>query len=120
MPGTMKYSQTFSNRVEEFKEELVDCPYDNAHKIIPDRLVKHLVKCRTSLKHQYKTAINIKICEYNSSHHVHKADMEDHLKQCPSAKYYHKETIKKPVEVGASVRLKRIFLYLINGIDVRK
>ena len=102
----MKYSQTFSNRVEEFKEELLVCPYDNAHKIIPDRLVKHLVKCRTSsLKHQYKTAINIKICEYNSSHHVHKADMEDHLKQCSSAQnYQHEETLKKHVEVGASVR----------------
>ena len=111
MPGTRQYSQTFSHSVVEFREELLDCPYDNAHKIIPDRLVKHLVKCRnSSLKHQYKTAINIKICEYDSSHHVHKSQMEEHLKQCPSAQYYQQEAAltpdqvgKKPVEVASAL-----------------
>ena len=106
MPGTMQYSQTFSDRVVEFREELVDCPYDNAHKIIPARLVRHLVKCRnSSLKLDYKRAINIKICEFDSSHHVHKSEMEDHLKQCPSAQYYQQEeTFKKPVEVDTIPR----------------
>ena len=107
MPGTMRYSQTFSHSVVEFREELVDCPYDNAHKMIPSRLVKHLVKCRnSSLKNQYKTAINIKICQYDSSHHVHKSEMEEHLKQCPSAQCYQQQeapnedlVVKKPVEV---------------------
>merc|ERR1712004_292657 len=82
-----------------------------AHKIIPGRLVKHLVKCRSSsLKTQYKSAINIKICQYDSSHHVHKSEMDEHLKQCPSAQYYQHEAAltpdqvgKKPVEVASVI-----------------
>ena len=101
MPGTKQHCQTFSNSVVEFREDLVDCPYDNAHKIIPGRLVKHLVKCRSSsLKTQYKSAINIKICQYDSSHHVHKSQMDEHLKQCPSAQYYQNEAARTPDQVG--------------------
>ena len=90
MPGGLSSSQTFRNTVPQFEEELVTCPYNMAHQLRPDRLVRHLVICRkeslsSSTSPSYKIALAIKICPYNASHHVHKADMEYHLMQCSSA-----------------------------------
>lgn len=52
----------------------------------------------------YKRAQDIKICQFNQSHHVHKADMESHLKTCESAKRF-KELDELGTKVTKHVKL---------------
>jgi len=73
---------------EIWQEELVECPYDPAHKIRPAKLGHHLVKCRTALELQttspyYPRLETTVICEYNVHHHVPRKDYHQHLKTCP-------------------------------------
>lgn len=100
MPRGATSNQTFRNTAPEFREELVGCPYNMAHQLRPDRLVRHLVICRkeslsSPTSQGYKTAQSIKICPYNSAHHVHRADMEHHLAQCASARQFREQELRE-------------------------
>lgn len=61
-------------------EELVDCPFNNAHRMPERRLQWHIVnKCKDYQRkqHLYTT------CDYNSAHFVLISALEQHRKVCP-------------------------------------
>ena len=56
----------------------------------------------------YKRAQDIKICQFNQSHHVHKAEMETHLQSCEAARRFKDiaqlgEEVKKHVNLVTKV-----------------
>ena len=59
-------------------QELIICPYDPAHKILPFRFVTHLIKCKKNFPEGYR-----KICPHDWKHHIKPSEFDDHLKNCP-------------------------------------
>ena len=60
-----------------FSESKVTCPYDAHHKIIPERLAGHLVRCRKQHPH-----VEREICPYNWTHHIDPEKIESHKRVC--------------------------------------
>ena len=63
-----KMNQTFNNTRVEPDEELMQCPYDPVHRILPKRMQTHLVKCKRSVLGQptspyYQRAKNMVVCK---------------------------------------------------------
>ena len=63
------------------------CPYQPDHLIRKTRFGTHLIKCRRALEqdknHPYHYKIHtLGICKYNQHHHIHKAELEFHEKEC--------------------------------------
>lgn len=86
-------NQTFNNSRVETEEELMQCPYDPVHRILPKRMQTHLIKCRKSLLAQttspyHQRAKNMVICKFNTLHHVQKEDLDAHHMKCPSKKEF--------------------------------
>jgi len=84
---TKMASQIYKNTTEEWSEKLLQCPYDPVHQIRPERFSLHLIKCRKALENHptspYYHKINeYKICRWNNKHHVHKAEIAQHEKEC--------------------------------------
>jgi len=124
MPRGVNSTQTFCNTVAEYTEELVECPYNIAHQLRPDRLVRHLVICRRECLSSpsspgYKRALSIKICPYNSTHHIQRADLEHHLTLCKSALLFKQE--KEMLEEGKYVGNKsEVDLDEATGVSTAK
>ena len=73
--------------------ELMQCPYDPVHRIIPKRMQNHLVKCKKSILLQptspyYQRAKDMVVCKFNSLHHVPKHELDRHHNMCPSKKEF--------------------------------
>ena len=86
-------SQTFCNTRVETEEELLQCPYDPVHRILPKRMQTHLIKCRKAILGQptspyYQLALNMVVCKFNSKHHVQKNQLDDHHFKCPDKKEF--------------------------------
>ena len=80
-------SQIYKNTTEEWSEKLLQCPYDPVHQIRPERFSLHLIKCRKALENHptspYYHKINeFKICRWNQKHHIPKAEIAQHEKEC--------------------------------------
>ena len=86
-------SQTYCNTRMEPEEELVQCPYDPVHRILPKRMQTHLIKCRKAVLSQttspyYQRALNMVVCKFNSKHHVQKDELDAHHFKCPDKKEF--------------------------------
>jgi len=90
-------NNTYKNTRSEPEEELMQCPYDPVHRILPKRMQTHLIKCRKSLLGQptspyYQRAKNMVICKFNTLHHVQKEELDAHHMKCPSKKEFFSNT----------------------------
>ena len=86
-------SQTFCNTRVEPEEELLQCPYDPVHRILPKRMQTHLIKCRKAILGQptspyYQRALDMVVCKFNSKHHVQKNELDAHHFKCPDKKEF--------------------------------
>jgi len=82
-------NQTFSNTVNYYEDpDLVQCPYMAIHQIRPERLARHLVKCRKDLLEKpthpdHKRAKAMVVCQYNQVHHIPRQERQQHELECP-------------------------------------
>lgn len=60
-------------------ERHVTCPFDNSHSILPERLLKHIRKCR---KNNEILAESMLICPFSSVHYLKPDDYDEHVKNC--------------------------------------
>ncbi|OXB51794.1 hypothetical protein ASZ78_007936, partial [Callipepla squamata] len=60
-------------------DRLIQCPYDNHHRIRARRFPYHLVKCR---KNHPEVEKLLATCPFNARHLVPKADLGDHILKC--------------------------------------
>ena len=86
-------NQTFNHTRTEPEEDLLQCPYDPVHRILPKRMQTHLLKCRRAILGQptspyYQRALNMDVCKFNSKHHVQKDALDAHHNNCPDKKEY--------------------------------
>ncbi|XP_016955368.1 gametocyte-specific factor 1 homolog [Drosophila biarmipes] len=56
-------------------DKYITCPYDSAHRILPIRISKHLIKCSGNPK--------LIRCPFNVTHVFSAAAMKDHVIECP-------------------------------------
>ena len=85
--------QTFCNTRVEPEEELMQCPYDPVHRILPKRMQTHLIKCRKAILGQptspyYQRAKDMVVCKFNSKHHVQNDELDAHHFKCPDKKEF--------------------------------
>lgn len=59
--------------------ELLVCPYDKSHRILPTKMQIHLKKCAVQNIHKK----GLIICDYNFTHHIAPEAIEAHLLNCP-------------------------------------
>lgn len=86
-------AQTFRNSKPVFEEVKQQCPYDPAHWIAPDVMLKHLVRCERSLLNQptspyYARAKDLKKCRWSALHRIPSKDLRDHELNCPDSKSF--------------------------------
>ena len=65
------------------EQELIECPYDHHHKVRPDRIEAHVMKCQYNTKHIDKGFV---ICPFNFKHHMPKSEYDNHALTCPDRK----------------------------------
>ena len=87
------------NSCAEPEEELVQCPYDPVHRILPKRMQTHLIKCRKAVLGQptspyYQRALNMEICKFSTKHHIQKEQLDAHHRNCPDKKEFFSNTIQ--------------------------
>lgn len=61
------------------RADLVTCPYDSSHRILRERIVRHLIKCRDNNKPQSLVMVE---CPINKNHIVREMEMHYHLINC--------------------------------------
>ena len=73
-------------------QTLLQCPYVPSHQLLPGtRFQQHLTKCRRNILRDrtspfHAKALEISICTFDSSHHIHDKDMKRHVENdCPAA-----------------------------------
>ena len=67
----------------EQQQELIECPYDHHHKVRPDRIEAHVMKCQYKQSHLDKGFV---ICPFNFKHHMPKSEYDNHALTCPDRK----------------------------------
>ena len=70
------------NKISAFrlKERHVTCPFDKSHSILPERLAKHIFKCK---KNNEEIASRLIRCPYSSVHYLEEQDYFEHVQNCP-------------------------------------
>ncbi|OXB57710.1 UNVERIFIED_CONTAM: hypothetical protein H355_012423 [Colinus virginianus] len=61
-------------------DELVQCPYDETHRIRASRLPYHLVKCQ---RNNPQLARSLAVCPFNARHRIPRAELQRHVACCP-------------------------------------
>jgi len=59
-------------------DNLIECPYNRAHQIRPERMQYHLIKCRKQFPEKA-----LVICPFNATHHMSKHEERNHMLNCP-------------------------------------
>ncbi|XP_071745769.1 uncharacterized protein [Lepeophtheirus salmonis] len=90
---------------------LVKCPYQPSHKILPERFALHLIRCRKSILADktspfYKAALDVNICQFDTTHHIRGGieKLHEHIKECPTALALQKPVKKVEVPEWKKVR----------------
>ena len=60
-------------------ERHVTCPFDNSHSILPERLLKHIRKCK---KNNEIRAESMLICPYSTTHYLKPEEFDEHVMNC--------------------------------------
>ena len=64
--------------------DLETCPYDPSHEVRRGHAFqRHLIKCRSN-----NPEAAIDICKFNSTHHVQRAKLRQHERNCPDAETF--------------------------------
>ena len=61
-------------------ERHLTCPFDPSHSILPDRMLRHIEKCK---KINQEIASKMKVCPYSKTHYLKIDEFEDHVLHCP-------------------------------------
>ena len=61
-------------------EKHFSCPFDPSHSILPERMLKHIEKCK---KNNEDIASKLKVCPYATTHYLKIDEFEDHVANCP-------------------------------------
>jgi len=76
--------------MEEVQSDgLIKCPFVPTHSLRKEKFALHLSRCKNSIKKDspyYNNILNMIICKFNSTHYVHKDDIEKHYEVCQEAK----------------------------------
>ena len=62
------------------RERHVTCPFDESHSILPERLWKHIAKCK---KNNQAIAATLIRCPYSSVHYLKPDEYDEHIQHCP-------------------------------------
>lgn len=62
-----------------FKDEMLSCPFNPAHKILASRMQYHITRCAV---HYPGWAV----CHYNACHRVPQDKLSEHIRNCPDRK----------------------------------
>uniref|UniRef100_A0A1A9VLE9 CHHC U11-48K-type domain-containing protein n=1 Tax=Glossina austeni TaxID=7395 RepID=A0A1A9VLE9_GLOAU len=63
------------------EDDMVECPYDKAHRMLRKRLAKHLIKCRVN-----HPDAELQKCPFNNTHLVPEPEFVNHVTNCPDRK----------------------------------
>ncbi|XP_060677051.1 gametocyte-specific factor 1-like isoform X1 [Hemiscyllium ocellatum] len=84
-------------------DDLLQCPYDQSHRIRACRFPYHLVKCRKNFPDK---ARNLESCPFNARHRIPKAEMKHHITVCVDKKVIEEDFVRsaqrKPCDIPAS------------------
>ena len=61
------------------KEKHLRCPFDPTHSILPDRMLRHIIKCKRNNAALAATLVN---CPYSSVHYLRPEEYEEHVQIC--------------------------------------
>lgn len=78
--------------------ELLQCPYEKAHRIMGSGMAKHLYKCRKN--HPKSKMVP---CPFNETHHIPQPELKFHTSQCEDRGTY--ETYKYSVVAEAPFKV---------------
>ena len=74
--------------------DLVQCPYDKSHRILPHRFQVHLVRCRKNFP-----LAQVVTCPFNVTHLLKKEELDWHVTVCPERKTFENSRHREePVE----------------------
>ena len=62
------------------QEEVLRCPFDKSHSILPGRLLKHILKCK---KNHQELAACLVVCPYSpQTHYLKPEEYDHHVEHC--------------------------------------
>ena len=74
--GPCNMAQNFRQR-----EDHLTCPFNDSHSILPDRMLKHILKCK---KNYQELASTLVVCPYApQTHYLKPEDYNAHVEYCP-------------------------------------
>ncbi|XP_014085441.1 gametocyte-specific factor 1 homolog [Bactrocera oleae] len=65
----------------ENDNDVVECPYNPAHRLLRKRLQPHLIKCRVNYPQ-----LELQKCPFNNTHHIPEPEFCLHVTNCPDRK----------------------------------
>ncbi|XP_073830954.1 uncharacterized protein isoform X2 [Musca autumnalis] len=62
-------------------DDMIECPYNNSHRMLRKRLQSHLLKCRVNYPN-----VELRKCPFNLSHLIPEPEFTHHATNCPDRK----------------------------------
>ena len=73
------HTVNMSNQFRKIEKHLT-CPFDSSHSILPDRMLKHIDKCK---KNNEEIASRMLVCPYAKTHYLKIEEYHQHVLECP-------------------------------------
>ena len=67
-----------SNQFRRMEKHLT-CPFDPSHAILPDKMLRHIDKCK---KNNEQIAATMLVCPYAKTHYLKSDEYEEHVLHC--------------------------------------